>query len=150
MLKKVEFVYQQGTYIYNPQILIIDLNDISFVSGIDENMTNLETKSGKSFKVFGKLRTISNRIMDVERVDNHVYDNINIRPSLNLKYKFKNLQVDNITMDAPQVKAFIDAFFSGEGLETHEIQELYLELDEHTQEAIKNLEANFWKPFLNE
>lgn len=145
MNKKVELVYQSGNYAYNPQILILSVDDISFVSSIDENLSYLETKNGRGFTLFGKLRAISNRITEAERVEHDVYSNLNIRPSLNLKYKFNTFQIDNITMDAPQIKGFIDAFFFAEGLSKDEIENLYTELNEYTQEGIKNLEDYFWK-----
>lgn len=147
MNKKVELVYQSGNHTYNPQILILSLDDISFISSIDENLSYLETKNGKKFTLFGKIRAISNRITEAERVEHDVYSNLNIRPSLNLKYKFNTFQIDNITMDAPQIKGFIDAFFLTEGLSIDEIKNLYNELNEHTQEGIKNLDENFWKKF---
>lgn len=145
MKKRLEFAYQPiNSNYYNPQLIAIDIDDISFTGSINTHLSFLETKNGKRFIVFGKIRTINNRISHVEISDKMLVDDVWVRPSLNIKYKTSHLHLDSITMDAPQLKAIIDAYFQSEGFSEPELNELYTTLPQDSYEQISQLSNDFW------
>lgn len=145
MKKRLEFAYQPiNSNYYNPQLIAIDIDDISFTGSINTTLSFLETKNGKRFIVFGKIRTINNRISHIEISDKMLFDDVWVRPSLNIKYKVPYLHLDSITMDAPQLKAIIDAYFQSEGYSELEFEELYKTLQQDTYEQISKIADDFW------
>lgn len=141
MKKIIEFVYQPlNENVYSPHIKAIDINDISSYEQHGKIFCKLITKSASEFYIFGTYRVIGNRIHHTEIKTNRIYEDFIIRPSTSLMYKIDTLEVSDIIMDAPQLKAFVDAFYYQENLE-----KIYKEMIQHTYEKINELPAHFWK-----
>lgn len=139
MKKIIEFVYQSGKNIYLPNLVSLDIEDISVFYQIDEYGCKILTKNNQTFSVFGTYRSICNRIAYTIEKELNYSEDIIIRPSILLEHKLHKLEISSVLLDASQAKAFIDAYYKNK-----DPSFLYQDLLDDTRENIERLPVNFW------
>lgn len=113
-MKFIEFAIELNKQIFEPGIILLDIEDISGFEQIrgEKSKCLLVKKNGEKFVSYGNYRTLTNRFFYALSKKHNIHEDEIMRPSIKVFHRLSNFECDSIHFDPLQVKAFIFAIDS--------------------------------------